>query len=156
MEKRVITKEIQRLRDLLSQTMAQMDRITQLYTYIDKLDGIEQAELTELIRICEGNGLDDVTSLDRKVKYLLKPQLEGKLRKQSNGRYAVVFGNKYFEVLTCGKPIELFIPDQELEDYGWQFGRVEHSDEYGGYYFFNESGWEHYGLHPGMTAAIRK
>ncbi|MTI82395.1 MAG: hypothetical protein FH756_00540 [Firmicutes bacterium] len=154
MEKEVISKEIQRLRDLLTQTIDQMDQITKFYTYIDKLDGIERAELIELIRMCEGNGLDDATRLERKVKYLLKPRSEGKLQEQSNGRYTVVSGSKSFE-LTCGCAIDLFIPDQDHEDYGWQFGRVEHSDKYGGYYFYNLSGWDHHALRHGMTAAVR-
>ncbi len=153
MENRVVTQEIKRLRDILGQTMVQMDQISGLYTYCDELEGIEKAELVELMRLCEGS--DDVNGLHKRVEYLLKPRSEGKLQKQPNGRYALVSGNNAFE-LTCGCAIDLFIPDQGHEDYGWQFGRVEHSDEYGGYYFYNESGWEHHGLHPGMTAATRK
>ncbi|MTI84349.1 MAG: hypothetical protein FH756_10690 [Firmicutes bacterium] len=154
MDRDVITKEIKRLRDMLGQTMAQMDQMLGLYSYNDELKGIEKAELMEIIRLCEGSESDDVKSLHRRVAYLLKPRVEGELQKQPNGRYAVVSGSKSFE-LTCGYTFDLFIPDRDHEDYGWHFGRVEHSDKYGGYYFYNMSGWDHHGLRHGMTAAVR-
>jgi hypothetical protein len=152
MEKTVITQEIKRLRDMLGQTIVQMDKMLGLCTGSENLEGIEKAEFAEIMRLCE---VDDVKCLHRKVAYLLKPRWEGRLQKQANGRFAFASGNRVLE-LTCGYKIELFVPDEGHEDYGWQFGRVEHSDKYGGYYFFNESGWDHHCLHDGMTAAIRK
>ena len=45
--------------------------------------------------------------------------------------------------------------DINHDDYGWQFGRVEHSEKFSGYYFYNEGGVEHHSLTTGMLSAVR-
>ncbi len=98
MEKTVITQEIKHLRDMLEQTIVQINKILGLYTDSENLEGIEKAELTELMRLYE---VDNVKCLHRKVAYLLKPRWEGRLQKQANGRFAFASGNRVLE-LTCG------------------------------------------------------
>lgn len=61
---------------------------------------------------------------------------EGILNTRYDGRYELLDAEgvdlTYF---TSGSIIELYV-----DDYGWVPGRVEYSDNYGGYYFYNETG----------------
>ncbi|MTI85607.1 MAG: hypothetical protein FH756_17350 [Firmicutes bacterium] len=149
-----ILKEVQEFESLLSRVLSKMEQISKLYIHIDNLRGVEQAELIDIIRRCEGKEADDVSGLHRRIRYYLKPRTEGKLEMRSNGRFALVSGSDSFE-LSCGSAVEVFVADDGNEDNGWQFGRIEHSHNYGGYYFFNESGADHHPLYTGMLAAVR-
>lgn len=68
---------------------------------------------------------------------------EGLLVLNTDGRFTV---NDI--TLHCGTPIELYV-----ENYGWIKGRVEHSEDYRGYYFFNTNG-RHRSLWEGLKVRI--
>jgi len=138
-------KEVHKLGELLTATLDQIDRVARLYLYLDQLDGIERVELQKLITLCENAG--DILSLARFVEYVQKPRKEGQIFLQDNGRYLMTTTGIEF---TCGWPIEVFIDGQ-----GWQMGNVEHSEKYGGYYFYNFTGEENCRLHDGMQVAVR-
>ncbi len=140
-------REISKLGELLAATLAQMDRVVDLYTHLDHLDGIKRVELQKLISLCE-NG-EEIADLARWVGYLQKPRSEGRIYLQNNERYIMdTIGIEF----TCGQPIEVYIPGGP--DGGWQLGRVEHAHRYDGYYFYNHSG-DHCPLQDGMLVAVR-
>ncbi|ACV63265.1 hypothetical protein Dtox_2456 [Desulfofarcimen acetoxidans DSM 771] len=151
--KKMINQEVNELTVILEAVKTKIENITLLYPNLNNAKGIERAEeraeLVKLIAMCEGNFSDDLAIFIEGVKQLTKPREEGRLVVNSAGRYSL---NGY--ELTCGHRIEVFIEDENHDDYGWQFGRVEHSEKFGGYYFFNESG-EHHKLTIGMLAAVR-
>jgi hypothetical protein len=62
-----------------------------------------------------------------------------------NGKYAIDDEN-YF---SCGYPIEVYNKGQ------WQIGKVEYSNKYGGYYFYNHDG-ENTPLKEGLRVRTRK
>lgn len=71
----------------------------------------------------------------------------GFLQKREDGRVELQDENgNYITYFTSGEPIEIFV-----EGYGWINGRVEHSDDYGGYYFYNLEG-RHRSLYNGIKA----
>jgi hypothetical protein len=141
-------REVSRLGELLSATLVQMDRVARLYPHLDRLDGIERAELAKLISLCEN--CDAIAYLARWVEYLQKPRSEGRIFLRASGRYVMDTTGIEF---TCGRAIEVYIPGDP--DRGWHLGRVEHDHRYGGYYFYSETG-DHHPLQDGMLAAVRE
>ncbi len=108
---------------------------------------VEYSELLYLLRLAENYRPMDV--VDNLVGFL-KQRVEGRLELNCYNRYELD-GYEF----TCGSYIEVFVDDPDDEDYGWNFGRVEHGGVFGGYYFFNMTGYEHRELEPGMRAAYR-
>ena len=151
--KKLINKEVNELTCILESLKAKIGQIPLLYPNIDKAEGIEKAEIIKLISLCEGYFSDDLAVFIIRVKQLAKPRAEGSLLLVSNGRFSLDINGCEF---TSGHKIEVFIEDKKHDDYGWQFGRVEHSEKFGGYYFFNEGGTEHHKLTTGMRAAVRQ
>ncbi|ACV62286.1 hypothetical protein Dtox_1411 [Desulfofarcimen acetoxidans DSM 771] len=151
--KKLINKEVNELTRMLETLKAKIEQIPLLYPYIDKSEGIEKAEIKKLIALCEGYFSDDLSVFTERVERLAKRRVEGNLLLKSNGRFSLDNNTREF---TSGHKIEIFVEDKKHDDYGWQFGRVEHSEEFSGYYFFNESGIEHHKLTTGMKAAIRE
>lgn len=82
------------------------------------------------------------------LKYYSKNVINGTLYKLDNGKFALS-QNDY---LSCGYPIELY--NKEYEE--WEVGRIEYSDKYGGYYFYNQDAGEHRRLEEGLRVRIRK
>ncbi|WP_066638390.1 DUF5348 domain-containing protein [Desulfolucanica intricata] len=150
--KALVNKEVKELTKLLEAVQAKLKQVSKLYTYIESADGIEKIELIKLINLCEGSSADEFSVFAWKVKYLAKPRVEGNLYMSTNGRYRLDTNDFEF---TSGCPIEVYIPDPDSDDFGWQFGRVEYSESYGGYYFYNQFGYENHRLWPGMRAAVR-
>ena len=140
-------REISKLGELLAATLVQMDRVADLYTHLDHLDGIKRVELQKLISLCE-NG-EEIADLARWVDYLQKPRTQGRIFLQDNGRYVMDTADIEF---TCGRPIEVYIPGGT--DGGWHLGRVEHAYRYDGYYFYSHTG-DHCPLQDGMLVAVR-
>lgn len=75
---------------------------------------------------------------------------EGYLNLNESGRYELLDeqGN-YLTYFTCGELIDIYDPDKEE----WLQGRIEHNDNYNGYYFFNPNG-RHRSLWNGVKARI--
>jgi len=149
----VVTKNAQELTTLLEAVKSKMEAIEMLYPLLEQAekDSIERTELERLIMLCEGNYADEIHTLIGKVGCLAKPRTEGRLVRGADGRYRLDTNDHVF---TCGCSIELFIDNSISEDYGWQFGVVEHRERMGGYYFRNYGGDDHR-LYPGMLAAVR-
>lgn len=145
----VISKEVNKLTELLIEMLAQMEQITKLRFYLDQLEGVEKNELQYLIRLCEGSLGDEIYYLKDKISYLNRPRLEGTLYLAVNGRYRLDVNDHEF---TCGSPIEIYDYDDFDEEYRWLFGRVEYADDMGGYYFTGDG---KHRLAPGMKAATR-
>ena len=151
--KEMLNKEINEFSVLLEAVKVKLIDIHLLYPELNNVtDQIVKTELARLIRLCEGSFSDDLENFMAKIKYLAKPRVEGRLVQKTNGRFCL---DSYDNELTCGHRIEVFIEDENHDDYGWQFGRVEHSEKFDGYYFFNEGGDEHHKLTTGMLAAVR-
>lgn len=143
-------REVDKLIGALEVAVKQQEKLPGFYELITDNDNIKSAEALRTIQICESDSMTAVELLSW-LRYTKKPRNEYKLTLGSNGRY-----NAGDNELTCGRSIELFVDDgQERNDKGWQFGRVEHSDEYGGYYFYNESGRWNQKLDVGSRVAIR-
>lgn len=79
------------------------------------------------------------------VEHYSKDTKEGYLELNCNGRYEL----KGIE-LTCGYPVEIY----NVKYNEWNDGRIEHSDEYGDYYFYNYDD-KHMSLSDEFKARIR-
>lgn len=89
--------------------------------------------------------IEDIEDFVRTINHYSKNTKEGYLEFNSNGRYEL----KGTE-LTCGHPVEIY----NTGSGEWNDGRIEHSDKYGGYYFYNyDEG--HFVLSDGMKARVR-
>lgn len=111
---------------------------------------ISAAEMLRTIRLCE-NDDRSVGDLLHWLTYIQRGRAEYRLAYDGGtGRFRA--GDRE---LGCGSPLELYVNDPDDEDFGWNFGRVEHSDRHGGYYFRNESGWGDFPLAEGMRVAVR-
>lgn len=134
----------------------------EVYEQTKNATGLKKAELDYMLKILENADDHDFGKLVYGMKYFTKPskRVEGKLSLNNDERYEIKHAGHYF---TSGDRIEVFIDNQDSEDNGWQFGRVEYAHGnvrdlkgYTGYYFLNYSGWDNHPLQPGMLAAIRK
>ena len=152
--KQLVNSEVNTLTGLLSMVNAKIEQIALQYPQINNAKGIEKAELTRLIALCEGRFIDDLAEFHASIRQLSLPRIEGKLILKNNGRY-VIDNKNYDNELTSGQTIEVFIDNEEHDDHGWAFGRIEHAEKYGGYYFYNKGGAEHHKLKTGMLAAVR-
>ena len=153
--KRRITREIKILSDLVDATLVQIERVAGLYPYLNQLDGIGRAELQRLINLCENQGRDALASMDQWIRYIKTPRVEGRIYLNPRGRYVLDTTGVEF---TCGRSLEVYVDhlvDSDPGEQGWHLGRVEHSDKYGGYYFYNNSTGSHYALREGMLVAVR-
>jgi len=145
-----VAKNAQELTTLLEAVKSKMESIEKLYPLLDQAekDSAEHSELKRLIALCEGNH-DDIHRTADRVKHLTKHRTEGKLVMGNDGKYRLDTDGHMF---SCSTPIEVFI--ESGYDRGWQFGRVEHRENMGGYYFRSYSCDDHR-LYPGMLAAVR-
>lgn len=138
----VVDREARELVRLLEAVETKLDTIEMLYMLSDETEGIVKSELNRLIRLCE---TDEIGILKHRVETLTKTRVEGRIHKANNDRFRL--GEHEF---TSGSYIEVYSDED-----GWEFGRVEHSQEYGGYYFYNVSGYGGFALRNGMVAAYR-
>lgn len=89
--------------------------------------------------------LEDIEIFIAAIKYYSKNTKEGCLRINKNDRYSINDTE-----LSSGRPLEVY-----NEEYNaWEAGKVEHSSQYGGYYFYNYDG-RHISLSNDMKARIR-
>jgi len=134
------------LNDLLTQVTDKMREVRSLHPYLDKLQNLEQAELKELIDLCEESS-DSVFRFRQKVKYLQLNRSEGRLALNPDGHFTV--GERE---LTKGDYLEIFVPvSKEERNAGWQFGQIEHDGKK--YYFSGQR--VKLPLKEGMLAAVR-
>jgi len=151
-----VVKNAQELTTLLEAVKTKMEAVTKLYPLLGQAekDSVEYSELKRLINLCEGTYTGDVYYMTDRVKYLTKERTEGKLVLGSDGKYRL--DTDEFHVFSCSSPIEVFInnPSPGNYDRGWQFGRVEHRESMGGYYFRSYTCDDHQ-LYPGMRVAVR-
>lgn len=76
--------------------------------------------------------LDKLDTISDRLSYLSKPIThKGKLYLTPNDRYAVDG-----QELCCGYRCEYQEYDEEYQSYKWVLDRVEYSDKYSGYYFY--------------------
>ena len=145
-----VAKNAQELTTLLEAVKSKMESIEKLHPLFEqvKKDSAEHSELKRLIALCEGNH-DDIHRITNRVKQLTKHRTEGKLVMGNDGKYMLDTDGHIF---SCGSTIEVFI--ESGHNQGWQFGRVEHRESMGGYYFRSYSCDDHR-LYPGMLAAVR-
>ena len=141
--------EVDKLIDALEVAVRQQEKLPGFYKLVTDNTDIKSAEVLRTIQICENDSFT-IGDLLHWLKYTKKPRHEHYLTLNDNGRY--VAGDTE---LTSGSSIEFFVEDSEHDDCGWNFGSVEHSDKYGGYYFCNGTGWEHHRLAEGSRVAIR-
>jgi len=147
--KKLINKEARELAGLLQKVI---DKADHLYTHLDKtVKGVEYLELSRLISLFENH---DIESFRREVLYFTLKRIEGTLYLAENGRYRL--NNADGLEFTSGSRIEIFVTDEDSDDYGWNIGRIEYQDKMGGYYFFNKSGWENHRIEEGMKVAVRR
>ena len=152
--KETINNEVSVLTGLLAMVRVKIEQIPLLYPHLNNAKGIEKEELTKLIALCEGTFSDELAVFHARVRHFSLPRIEGKLILKPNGRY--ILDNKDYDYeLTSGQSIEVYIDNEEHDDHGWAFGRIEHAEKYGGYYFYNKGGAEHHKLETGMLAAVR-
>ena len=111
---------------------------------------VEQAERQYLEKISEKLSdkiQEEVEVLKHQLDIFSKRRTEGLLVAKENGRFEI----NGLE-LSCGVAIEYFVTDENHEDHGWNFGRVEYSE---GYRFFNVSGWQDFPLQARDLVAVR-
>ncbi len=157
----IVIKEIGNLQALLNKTMDQMKQISKIRHMLDRLEGIEKAELQRLLSACDmesfaGDAIDRLLDI---LKHIQTQRTVGRLVYADNDRYWLKSKGKKILEFHSGSGIEVFVEDKEHDDYGWNFGRVEYDHGqkgFNGYYFFNTSGFDHHPLHAGMLAAIRR
>lgn len=152
--KQRIAREVKILSDLVEATLVQMERVAGLYTHLNQLEGIERAELQRLINLCENQGRDALAGIEQWIHYMKAPRVEGRINLNTRGRYVLETTGIEF---TCGRTLEVYVDhlvEPHPDERGWHLGRVEYSDEYGGYYFYNSTG-SHYALREGMLVAVR-
>jgi len=77
---------------------------------------------------------------------------EGILGVRQGGKYEIESTNHYF---SCGSSMEVFASENEYDEVKWHVGRIEYSDKFGGYYFYNHYG-ENIKLKIGMLVRVRK
>jgi len=147
-----VTKNAQELTVLLEAVKTKMGAVEKLYPLLNQVseDSAEHSELRRLMVICGGHFADNIHTIADRVKYLTKPRTEGKLVLGKDGKYRLDTDDHMF---SCNSPIEVYI-NEPGHDHGWQFGRVEHRESMGGYYFRSYS-CDDYRLYPGMLAAVR-
>jgi len=148
----VVTKNAQELTVLLEAVKSKMEAVEMLYPLLEQVseNSAESSELRRLMVICGGHFADTIHTIADRVKYLAKERTEGKLVIGEGGKYTLDTAGRVF---SCGSNIEVYI-EEPGHDHGWQFGRVEHRESMGGYYFRNYSGDDHR-LYPGILAAVR-
>lgn len=151
---------IRNLQSILNKAKAQMKIIADMDNRLNQLNCIEKAELKRLVNLCNQdlNNYSDIERYIDIIEYTTKKRTEGKLFLAGNGRYRLKAKCKEIKEFNCGSEIEVFIDDQNQDDYGWNFGRVEYDHGqrgFNGYYFCNSSGYDNHPLKPGMLAAIR-
>ncbi|NMM64370.1 DUF5348 domain-containing protein [Clostridium sp. P21] len=115
-------------------------KINNLYEKVD-VEGFENYrgyKATEKV-------IEDLEDFTRTIEHYSKLTKEGYLELNRNGRYQL----KGIE-LTCGYPVEIY--NREYNE--WNDGRIEHSSDYNGYYFYNYDE-EHISLNDGMKARVR-
>lgn len=117
-----------------------LSRITSIYekSAITSFEDIRACKATEKV-------IEDLEDFIITIKHYNKDTEQGYLELNSNGRY-VLNGIE----LTCSYPVELW----NDKSHSWNDGRIEHSDEYGGYYFYNYDG-EHIALNDEIKARVR-
>lgn len=117
-----------------------LSKINSIYekSAIENFEDIRGCKATEKI-------IEDLEDFIRTIEHYSKKTKEGYLELNKNGRYEL----KGIE-LTCSYPVEIY--NSKCHD--WNDGRIEHSDEYGGYYFYNYDG-EHVVLNDGIRARVR-
>jgi len=149
----VVTKNAQDLNSLLEAVKAKMEAVEMLYPLLEQVseNSAESSELRRLMVICGGHFADTIHTIADRVKYLTRPRTEGKLVLGSDGKYRLDTDGHMF---SCSSPIEVYINDPGSLGHGWQFGRVEHRESMGGYYFRSYTCDDHR-LYPGMLAAVR-
>ena len=147
-----VTKNAQELASLLDAVKTKMEVVAKLYPLLGQAekDSVERSELLRLICLCEGSYNDEIHGITEKIKHLTKPRTEGRLIIGEGGKYRLDTGERVF---SCGSSIEVYIEDPRHGSV-WKFGRVEHKEDMGGYYFRSYGGDE-YRLSPGMMVAIR-
>ncbi|MTK13906.1 MAG: hypothetical protein F8N39_18145 [Clostridiaceae bacterium] len=89
--------------------------------------------------------IEDIEDFVRDIKHYSKDTELGYLQLNSNGRYVLNDTE-----LTCGYPIEIY----NTKYNEWNDGRIEHSSEYDGYYFYNYDK-DHIVLNDCVKARIR-
>ena len=148
-----VVKNAQELTTLLETVKTKMESIANLYPLFDQADknSAEYSELSRLISLCEGSHNDAIRVMTDRVKYLTWPRTKGKLVLGKDGKYRLDTDDHIF---SCNSPIEVYI-DEPGCNHGWEFGRVEHRESMGGYYFRSCS-CDDYRLYPGMLAAVRE
>lgn len=110
-----------------------------------------KAEFLWLARLLENGGTHTLDRLLYVLNYQRKNRIEGRLCRNDMGRYYLLGASEF----TCGTAIEIYVDNPNNEDYGWNFGQVEHSMGFGGYYFSNKSGQANHCLEEGMLVATR-
>ena len=145
-----VTQNAQDLTTLLEAVKSKMESIAKSYPLLDQAseDSVEFSELKRLISLCESSH-DDIHCITDRTRQLTKPRTKGKLVLGSDGKYRLDTDDHMF---SCNSPIEVFIDSGY--DHGWQFGRMEHRESMGGYYFRSYSCDDHR-LYEGMLAAVR-
>ncbi|AKA71948.1 DUF5348 domain-containing protein [Clostridium scatologenes] len=117
-----------------------LNRINIIYekSKIASFEDIKGCKATEKV-------IEDLEDFIKTMEHYSKKTKEGYLELNSNGRYEL----KGIE-LTCGYPVELW----NDKSHSWNDGRIGHSEEYGGYYFYNYDE-EHAMLSDGIKARVR-
>lgn len=94
------------------------------FSEIDENIGYDETSQEE--RLLENEiykALEDLDSINRKIKYLQLPILvQGQLKRNKQGRY--VLGDHEFH---CGEPIEVLLYDEFSDRYDWSISRMEHN-----------------------------
>lgn len=118
----VVREKIRELNVQLTLITDKMREIRGLYPYLDKLNDIKQAELKELLEMCEGSMSENIFRFRQKLKLLQEPRLEGRLTLKPEGCFAL--GSRE---LSAGDYLEVFVPvSKEEENTGWHFGKIEY------------------------------
>lgn len=89
--------------------------------------------------------VSNIEDFIRIIKHYSKPTQEGYLELKPNSRYSLASIE-----LSCGYPVEIY----NIKSHTWNDGVIQHSDKYGGYYFYNYDD-KHMGLSDGVKARVR-
>ena len=97
--------------------------------------------------------VEKIEDIEHDIKYYSKKSKQGKIYKQSDGRFAIDEDN-YF---TCGYPLEMFVYDSFECEKVWCEGRIEgrFENRESIYYFLNKDG-DNKDLEEGDLVRIRE
>lgn len=144
-----------RLLNQLKSVEAEADRILESYKKMSPKGSEEYSDELKVYLYVQNNLMEEISDAVGRVEYYLKESEESFLVYDHESQRYQLAGWKD-KTLSCGYPIEILNQawGTSENEFKWLTGRIEHSNSYGGYYFYNKDG-DHVSLREGMKVRIR-